>query len=259
MSTLKSALLLGMCAFLVSCFNNTSGHFDLDAEEDFEPDSVTGENCTNGVDDDGDDYVDCDDQDCWEQPACDPDASTDSDDPEEDTGGPEIPPDAPIGALYVESLPEGATLMVDSVLYGDTPITVTPLLAGIHRARLLLDGYREWEDMVTVPEDDTLNLNIELEEIPDDWMDMNGTWIKEGDGSSHVITETDGIVSGFPGGDLEMEWSTWCVTPVVMDDHYIQDGCCTLDAIPMECRFTECVVVDSFPMCNPVDFFKSSG
>lgn len=254
MSTLKSALVLGMSFFLVSCFNDTS-HFEPDADEDFESDSVTGENCANGVDDDGDDYVDCDDQDCWSHPACNPDASTDSDDPEEDTGEPEIPPDAPIGTLYVESLPEGATLKVDSVVYGNTPITVSPLLAGYHRAELLLDGYRGWEDMVSVPEDDTLSLNIELEEIPERWKDVSGTWIRESDGSMHTISESDDIISGFPGGDIIMDWTSWTISPVDLDEHYMRYGSCGLDVVPMYCVFNECI--DDF--CSPEQrFFKSS-
>jgi len=246
MLTLKSAFLLGMSLFLVSCFADTAGRFDPDAG-----DSVTGENCTNGVDDDGDDFVDCEDQDCWEQPACSPDASTDSD----DTIGPELPPDAPIGALYVESTPDGASLSVDSLPYGATPITIEVLLAGHHTASLALDGFYEWEDTVEVPEDDILSLDIELEEVPAYWVDISGTWIREGTGGIHTITQTGDIVSGFPGGDIVMDWSFWTISPVVIDDHYMQYGNCVFDVVPMRCEFCECIEADCYPEQS---FFKSS-
>jgi len=37
---------------------------------DFEPTEVTPEDCHNGMDDDGDGYADCRDQDCWHLPKC---------------------------------------------------------------------------------------------------------------------------------------------------------------------------------------------
>ncbi|MBN1166435.1 MAG: PKD domain-containing protein, partial [Methanospirillaceae archaeon] len=59
------------------------------------------------------------------------------------------------GYMMVTSLPGTATLSVDGVLAGQSPMTLSAVSPGDHLVRLELESYEPWEQMVTVREGKT--------------------------------------------------------------------------------------------------------
>jgi hypothetical protein len=66
------------------------------------------------------------------------------------------------GSLSVSSNPSGASVYVDTVYQGTTPVTIPQLAAGSHTVRLTLTGYTEYSGPVTVTAGQTYPLNIPL-------------------------------------------------------------------------------------------------
>lgn len=204
--------------------------------------------CGNGFDDDGDLLIDCEDSDCatW----CE-DADTDAEDSEnEDMDTEADMPPLPTGTLVVNTTPDEATVTIDSHDNGTTPLEAE-VVAGWHRVELNKDGYYGWVGDVEVVEDETATLDIELEEIPVLWRDMSGTWIREDTSEYFTVTQDHETISGFPGGDLVMDWSAWTLAPAVIDDWYFQ-GMCDLDATPYWC------LLEERPAGGPVRFHRIS-
>jgi hypothetical protein len=62
------------------------------------------------------------------------------------------------GTLYVQSSPSGASIYVDSTTYlGKTPMTLYTITPGSHTIHLLLSGYNDWSDTITVMSGNTTN------------------------------------------------------------------------------------------------------
>ncbi len=55
-----------------------------------------------------------------------------------------------VGTLVVESLPQGATVLIDGRPLGTTPVTLGDVRVGNHAVRLERDGYRIWNAPVKV-------------------------------------------------------------------------------------------------------------
>ena len=58
--------------------------------------------------------------------------------------------DSAIGRLLVRSTPSGATVFVDDLEYGRTPVAVRNLAPGAHRVRIARDGYATEERRVAI-------------------------------------------------------------------------------------------------------------
>jgi hypothetical protein len=70
------------------------------------------------------------------------------------TGSPPPPPPATVGAsvgaLTVDSRPDGARVFLDGKLVGTTPLSLPQIAEGEHAVRLERDGYRRWSSSVRV-------------------------------------------------------------------------------------------------------------
>jgi hypothetical protein len=55
-----------------------------------------------------------------------------------------------VGSLLVRSTPPGARVFVDGREYGQTPVTVGNLARGVHRVRVVRDGYAADEQQLTI-------------------------------------------------------------------------------------------------------------
>jgi len=66
------------------------------------------------------------------------------------------------GYLAVSTLPAGAQVLLDGQPAGVAPLTRLPASAGSHRLVLRLDGYRETEQKVEVPPDETMKVEAVL-------------------------------------------------------------------------------------------------
>lgn len=62
------------------------------------------------------------------------------------------------GQLYIDSDPKGATVIVDGIVSGKTPLNVFDVETGKHEIRVILQGYREYSTTATVFADETTNL-----------------------------------------------------------------------------------------------------
>jgi len=70
------------------------------------------------------------------------------------------------GTLKVSSTPSGASLVLDNVNKGSTPVTIQSVLAGGHTISLSKDGYYEYDADISVPGGTTTTLSIPLVKIP---------------------------------------------------------------------------------------------
>ncbi|MFA6363951.1 PEGA domain-containing protein [Methanoregula sp.] len=61
------------------------------------------------------------------------------------------------GTLYVQSSPSGASIYVDSAYMGKTTMTLYNITPGSHTIHLLLSGYNDWSDTITVTSGNTIN------------------------------------------------------------------------------------------------------
>jgi serine/threonine protein kinase len=55
-----------------------------------------------------------------------------------------------VGALHVESRPDGARVFLDGRLIGTTPMSIPGISAGEHAIRLERDGYRRWSSSIRI-------------------------------------------------------------------------------------------------------------
>ncbi|MBN2101109.1 PEGA domain-containing protein [Candidatus Dojkabacteria bacterium] len=64
--------------------------------------------------------------------------------------------------LYIKSSPPGATVWIDNIRYGDTPVTTQKLDDGRHEMKISLDGYEDEDAALILREGYTLIAEIEL-------------------------------------------------------------------------------------------------
>jgi len=126
---------------------------------------------------------------CEHDPGGDPDSGTDPDtsaDVED------------YGLLSVSTMPHGATVRVDEIVRGVTPVLVEDLAPGQYLVQITLDGYQDFSDTVTVSADSTTPLDITLEpETPT--YNLNGRWSRDGTPDIGDVSHVGDNVSGFPG------------------------------------------------------------
>jgi hypothetical protein len=77
------------------------------------------------------------------------------------------PPEEPkktvfVGALRIDSRPQGAQVFVDRKAVGVTPVVVTDLRAGSHVVRVEADGHTPWSSAVRVVADRQTDVNTLL-------------------------------------------------------------------------------------------------
>jgi hypothetical protein len=65
--------------------------------------------------------------------------------------------------VNVSSSPAGASVTLDGLAKGSTPITLNDLAAGIHIIQLDYPGYHTWKSTITVPETGILDLPVTLD------------------------------------------------------------------------------------------------
>ena len=71
-----------------------------------------------------------------------------------------------MGSISVKSEPPSAQVILDNVIQNKrTPMTITDVMAGKHSLKLTLKGYEDWEQMVSVEANKTLELNKRLIEV----------------------------------------------------------------------------------------------
>jgi serine/threonine protein kinase len=63
--------------------------------------------------------------------------------------------------LKVESMPKGAQVIVNGLPKGNTPITLE-LSAGMHRIKLTLSSYQDWETQIELKEEGETPLHVQL-------------------------------------------------------------------------------------------------
>lgn len=69
------------------------------------------------------------------------------------------------GQLRVDTVPEGATVVVDDHHRGTTPLWVNPLVAGSHRVRIEMDGRFPWKKELQVAPGQNLLISVKREEL----------------------------------------------------------------------------------------------
>lgn len=70
------------------------------------------------------------------------------------------------GSLYVVSTPSGASIYLDTIYEGRTPMTITHLAAGKHSLELDLTGYYDWRSTVSVPSGGTNTVSATMQPMP---------------------------------------------------------------------------------------------
>lgn len=69
------------------------------------------------------------------------------------------------GSIDIASSPSGASILIDGIANGTTPNTVENIIAGSHKIILRKTGYEEWGKIVTVTDDETTDVNANLNVI----------------------------------------------------------------------------------------------
>ncbi|OPX65058.1 MULTISPECIES: PEGA domain-containing protein [unclassified Methanoregula] len=70
------------------------------------------------------------------------------------------------GALYILSTPSDATVMLDGMYKGRTPLTISNVAAGTHLLQLDSPNYYDWKSTVEVPEGGTRTVSATLNPMP---------------------------------------------------------------------------------------------
>jgi len=158
---------------------------------------------------------------CEHDPAQDPDSATDPDtsaDVED------------YGLLSVSTMPLGATVRVNEITRGVTPVLVEDLAPGQYLVEISLEGYQDFSDTVTVSADSTTPLDITLEpETPT--YNLNGRWSHDGTSNICDVSHVGDTVTGFcgcegtplvlTGSDLFYSESGGSVEGEVLDDNHV--------------------------------------
>lgn len=156
---------------------------------------------------------------CEHDPAGDPDSGTDPDtsaDVED------------YGLLSVSTMPLGATVRVNEIMRGMTPVLVEDLAPGQYLVEITLSGYQDFSDTVTVSADSTTPLDITLEpETPT--YDLNGRWSRDSTPDICDVSHVGDQVTGFnPVGRMtltgtiltfEDAFGSWATGEVVDNDN----------------------------------------
>jgi hypothetical protein len=106
-------------------------------------------------------------------------------------------PSPTTGSIAITSLPAGATVDVDDIHRGTTPVILTEIPTGNHLITLSFKGYDDWNHTISVGSGQMAAINAELEAT------------KEVTGSLAVITDP-------PGADVSIDGNFKGVSPVTI-------------------------------------------
>jgi hypothetical protein len=106
-------------------------------------------------------------------------------------------PSLKTGSIAITSSPAGATVDIDGIHRGATPLILTEIPAGNHLVTLSFKGYDDWNHTISVGSGQMAAINAELEAI------------KEITGSLAVITDP-------PGADVSVDGNFKGVSPVTI-------------------------------------------
>ena len=106
-------------------------------------------------------------------------------------------PSSTSGSIAITSSPAGATVVVDDIHRGTTPVILTEIPAGNHLVTLSFKGYDDWNHTISVGSGQMAAINAELEAT------------KEITGSLAVITDP-------PGADVSIDGNFKGVSPVTI-------------------------------------------
>ena len=106
-------------------------------------------------------------------------------------------PSSTSGSIAITSSPAGATVVVDAIHRGTTPVILTEIPAGNHLVTLSFKGYDDWNHTISVGSGQMAAINAELEAT------------KEITGSLAVITDP-------PGADVSIDGNFKGVSPVTI-------------------------------------------
>ena len=67
------------------------------------------------------------------------------------------------GSLAIDAFPAGASVYVNEIAHGETPIPGFALPVGEHLLRLTKDGYYDWVRRVEILRDEEFELHIEMQ------------------------------------------------------------------------------------------------
>ncbi len=70
------------------------------------------------------------------------------------------------GQLTIGSVPEGAGIYLDDVYRGVTPLTLVDIPAGSHSVLLRLDGYQDWQSLISVAAGSSTDVSGTLTPVP---------------------------------------------------------------------------------------------
>ena len=101
------------------------------------------------------------------------------------------------GSISVTTSPEGASVFLDDVLMGVSPLVINDLEPGDYNVRATLDGYEEEATVVNLIEGSDLPLSLTLHPeatCPD--IDLSGSWTKLPGGDLCDLVQDCNIVSG---------------------------------------------------------------
>ena len=90
-----------------------------------------------------------------------------------------------MGSISVDSEPKGASVYLDGMPMGVTPVTIDNIVIGKHIIRLSKLGYQYFGSVLTIKKDETRTLSATLQSIP---------------GVSRILTEKDNLPSVFAKG-----------------------------------------------------------
>jgi len=116
--------------------------------------------------------------------------------------------DVEFGSISVTTSPEGASVFLDDVLMGASPLVISDLEPGDYSVRATLDGYEPEVTAVNLIEGSDLPLNLTLQpeaSCPD--IDLSGGWTRLPGGDLCELVQDCNIVTGFcgiPGLPLEI-------------------------------------------------------
>lgn len=66
------------------------------------------------------------------------------------------------GYVNITSTPSGATVFLDGIKRGDTPLNLSDIPAGSHQLKCSLDGYHDWNDNITVNSGEQTDVPVNL-------------------------------------------------------------------------------------------------
>jgi hypothetical protein len=132
-----------------------------------------------------------------------------------DTHSPVYCPLTPIstsGALYILSTPSDATVTLDGMYKGRTPITISNVAAGTHILQLDSPGSYDWKSTVEVPEGGTRTISATLNPMPS--ATSGWVYVSSSPGGASVTLDGNAVGQTPASGSLKLN-------PVMAGEHTV--------------------------------------